>query len=102
MNRRRLGTRDGPSHPTEKSNARLQARDRNIHRSPRDVDPERPSFPLAHGAPAQRKAQHTRRAHRVPTLPEGAVDRKPARSIAVARLGPNGLKFEKETTNDLV
>ena len=25
-----------------------------------------------------------------------------ARSIAVARIGPNGLKFEKETTHDLV
>ena len=29
-------------------------------------------------------------------------DDVPARSIAVARLGPNGLKIEKETTHDLV
>ena len=90
-----MGTRYGTSHPRDQTEARLQARDRHVDRRPRDVDPQRSSFPLAHGAPAQRKAQHTGRAHGIPTLPERAVDRKPARSIAVARLGPNGLKFEK-------
>ena len=82
---RRLRTRDGPSHPTEKTNARLQSRDRDVDRRPRDVDPQRPRLPLAHGAPPQRKAQHTRRPHRMPTLPERAVDREPARSIVAIR-----------------
>ena len=42
---------------------------------------------------------HDHHRHRVQDLAEDDV---PARSIAVARLGPNGLKIEKETTHDLV
>ena len=42
---------------------------------------------------------HDHHRHRVQDFAEDDV---PARSIAVARLGPNGLKIEKETTHDLV
>ena len=42
---------------------------------------------------------HDHHGHRIQDLAEDDV---PARSIAVARLGPNGLKIEKETTHDLV
>ena len=42
---------------------------------------------------------HDHHRHRVQDFAEDDV---PARSIAVARLGPNGLKIKKETTHDLV
>ena len=42
---------------------------------------------------------HDHHRDRIEHFPEDDV---PARSIAVARLGPNGLKIEKETTHDLV
>ena len=40
--------------------------------------------------------------HHTNGIQDLAEDDVPARSIAVARLGPNGLKIEKETTHGLV